>query len=65
MIAMQAPIYDEHAVRFSQEFYRALAEGYSVEQAVGEGRNESTRLPAPGASRRSTSRVRSRSPSRR
>ena len=27
-----------HALRFSQEFYRALADGLSVEQAVGEGR---------------------------
>jgi len=38
VIAMQAPIIDDHAVRFSQEFYRALADGYSVEAAVGEGR---------------------------
>ena len=38
VIAMQAPIYDDHALRFSQEFYRALADGLSVEQAVGEGR---------------------------
>ena len=38
VIAMQAPIYDDHALRFSQEFYRALADGYGVEQAIGEGR---------------------------
>ena len=38
VVAMQAPIYDDHALRFSQEFYRALADGLSVEQAVGEGR---------------------------
>jgi hypothetical protein len=38
VIALQAPIYDDHALRFSQEFYRALADGLSVEQAVGEGR---------------------------
>jgi len=38
VIAMQAPIYDNDALRFSQEFYRALADGLSVEQAVGEGR---------------------------
>ncbi|MCB0186945.1 MAG: CHAT domain-containing protein, partial [Caldilineaceae bacterium] len=38
VIAMQAPIYDDHALRFSQEFYRALADGCGVEQAVGEGR---------------------------
>jgi hypothetical protein len=38
VIAMQAPIYDDHALRFSQEFYRALADGYSVEGAVNQGR---------------------------
>jgi hypothetical protein len=38
VIAMQAPIYDDHALRFSQEFYRALADGYSVEGAVHQGR---------------------------
>jgi hypothetical protein len=38
VIAMQAPILDDHALRFSQEFYRALADGLGVAQAVGEGR---------------------------
>lgn len=38
VLAMQAPIYDEHALRFSQEFYRALADGLGVEQAICEGR---------------------------
>jgi tetratricopeptide (TPR) repeat protein len=38
VLAMQAPVYDDHALRFSQEFYRALADGYGVEQAIGEGR---------------------------
>lgn len=38
VIAMQAAIYDDHALRFSQEFYRAFAEGLRVEQAVSEGR---------------------------
>lgn len=38
IIAMQTPIVDDHAVRFSQEFYGALAAGRSVEEAVAEGR---------------------------
>ncbi|MFN8488155.1 MAG: CHAT domain-containing protein [Caldilineaceae bacterium] len=38
VIAMQAPIVDDHALRFSQEFYAALADGMSVEEAVGQGR---------------------------
>jgi hypothetical protein len=38
VIAMQAPIYDTHAIRFSQEFYGALADGRCIEQAVVEGR---------------------------
>ena len=38
VIAMQAPILDTDALAFSQEFYRALADGYPLEAAVGEGR---------------------------
>ncbi len=38
VIAMQAPIVDDHALHFSQEFYAALADGRDVEQAVDEGR---------------------------
>ena len=38
VIAMQAPILDTDALRFSCEFYAALADGYGIEQAVGEGR---------------------------
>jgi hypothetical protein len=38
VIAMQAPILDTDALAFSQEFYRALADGYHLEAAVGEGR---------------------------
>jgi len=38
VIAMQAPIFDSDALAFSQEFYRALADGYPLEAAVGEGR---------------------------
>ncbi len=38
VLAMQAPIADTDAVTFSQEFYRALADGDSVEGAVNAGR---------------------------
>jgi hypothetical protein len=38
VLAMQAPIREDYALRFSQEFYRALADGYGVEQAIREGR---------------------------
>ena len=38
VLAMQASIADEDALRFSEELYRALADGLSLEQAVGEGR---------------------------
>ncbi|MCE7982260.1 MAG: CHAT domain-containing protein [Caldilinea sp. CFX5] len=38
VIAMQAPIRDTDALLFSQEFYRALADGYHLEAALGEGR---------------------------
>ena len=38
VIAMQASILDNDALAFSQEFYRALADGYLLEAAVGEGR---------------------------
>lgn len=44
---MQAPIFDDHAVRFSQEFYATLADGRGVEQAVGEGRKRINEV-APG-----------------
>jgi hypothetical protein len=38
VIAMQAPIFDRDALAVSQEFYRALADGYALEAALGEGR---------------------------
>lgn len=38
VLAMQAPIYDDHALGFSLEFYTALADGVPVERAVQEGR---------------------------
>jgi len=38
VIAMQAPIVDDHAIRFSQEFYAALGDSRSVLEAVDEGR---------------------------
>lgn len=38
VIAMQAPILDTDALSFSREFYAALADGYGIEQAVGQGR---------------------------
>jgi len=38
VLAMQAPIYDDHALGFSREFYAGLADGVSVEKAVHEGR---------------------------
>lgn len=38
VLAMQASIADDHALRFSQEFYSALADGLCVEEAVREGR---------------------------
>lgn len=38
VIAMQTPILDTDALVFSQEFYRALADGYNLEAALGEGR---------------------------
>ena len=38
VLAMQAPIYDTHALGFSLEFYTALADGVAVERAVQEGR---------------------------
>ena len=46
VIAMQAPILDDHAIRFSQEFYRALADGYGIEAAVGEGRKRINEVAA-------------------
>lgn len=45
VLAMQAPLREDHAARFSQEFYRALADGYGVDQAIREGR---TRLKEAG-----------------
>jgi len=30
VLAMQAPLREDHAARFSQEFYRALADGYGI-----------------------------------
>ncbi|MCB0062100.1 MAG: CHAT domain-containing protein, partial [Caldilineaceae bacterium] len=45
VIAMRHPISDTAAVAFSHEFYAALADGYSVDAAVTEGRVAvSTRL---------------------
>ncbi|MEZ4862149.1 MAG: CHAT domain-containing protein [Caldilineaceae bacterium] len=38
VLAMQASIWDDHALRFSRHFYAALADGYGIERAVGEGR---------------------------
>ncbi len=38
VLAMQALIYDDHALGFSLEFYTALADGVPVERAVQEGR---------------------------
>lgn len=38
VLAMQAPIYDDYALVFSQAFYFALADGVGVERAVQEGR---------------------------
>ncbi|MEZ4682142.1 MAG: CHAT domain-containing protein [Caldilineaceae bacterium] len=38
VIAMRHPISDEAAITFSTEFYAALADGYTVDAAVTEGR---------------------------
>jgi len=38
VIAMRHPISDEAAIAFSHEFYAALADGYSVDAAMTEGR---------------------------
>lgn len=38
VIAMRHPISDDAAIAFSHEFYAALADGYSVDAAVTEGR---------------------------
>lgn len=38
VIAMRHPVSDDAAVAFSHEFYAALADGYSVDAAVTEGR---------------------------
>ncbi|MEM7537866.1 MAG: CHAT domain-containing protein [Chloroflexota bacterium] len=38
VVAMQAPILDGAALAFSQEFYRALADGFHMEAAMDEGR---------------------------
>ncbi|MCB0190033.1 MAG: CHAT domain-containing protein, partial [Caldilineaceae bacterium] len=38
VIAMRQPISDEAAMTFSQEFYAALADGYSVDGAITEAR---------------------------
>lgn len=46
VIAMQAPVIDDHAMRFAQEFYRALADGYGLEAAVGEGRKRINEVAA-------------------
>ncbi len=46
VIAMQASIFDDHAIRFAQEFYHALADGYGVEAAVGEGRKRINEVAA-------------------
>ena len=48
VIAMQAPIFDDHAARFGREFYEALANGHGIERAVTEGRM-SIRGRAPGS----------------
>jgi hypothetical protein len=38
VIAMQFEITDEAAIKFASEFYLAIADGYPVDAAVGEGR---------------------------
>ncbi|MEM7238429.1 MAG: CHAT domain-containing protein, partial [Pseudomonadota bacterium] len=38
VIAMQAPIPDKDAILFAEEFYRALTDGYTLEQALIDGR---------------------------
>jgi len=38
VVAQQFEITDKAAIAFSEEFYRAIAEGFSVEAAVSEGR---------------------------
>ncbi len=38
VIAMRHPISDDAAIAFSHEFYAALADGYSVDAAITEGR---------------------------
>jgi CHAT domain len=38
VVAMQFPISDDAAIQFSQEFYQSIAQGYSVDAAVAEGR---------------------------
>lgn len=38
VVAMQAPVVDDHAMRFSKEFYAALAAGDGIETAIGDGR---------------------------
>ena len=38
VVAMQYPVFDTHAIAFSQAFYTALAAGLSVDEAVTTGR---------------------------
>ncbi|MFQ5615695.1 MAG: AAA-like domain-containing protein [Anaerolineales bacterium] len=38
VVAMQFPITDQAAIAFSEEFYRAIAEGWALDAAVAEGR---------------------------
>ncbi len=38
VVAMQFPISDDAAIIFAETFYRRIAQGFSVEQAVSEGR---------------------------
>ena len=38
VVAMQYSIYDDTAIKFSREFYRALAVGYPVDTAISEAR---------------------------
>lgn len=40
VLTMQFPISDSAAIRFCENFYRCLAEGYPVDQCIGNGRKQ-------------------------
>ncbi|MBK9231097.1 MAG: CHAT domain-containing protein [Anaerolineae bacterium] len=50
VIAMQAPIVDDHAIRFAQEFYRAWPMATASKRPWAKGANGSTKSPPVGAS---------------